>query len=194
MSKKKRRAKKKRRIIKSRSLHNVQEKKPINWIRFSLKTVAVIFALVGFSSAMLSLLPKISLNPGVALYSSNPLDIIFTISNDGPFTIKNITYEIDVRNLSSEGSPKIEMHGNGNIKFVNTEPEITELKTGEKDSFQRTLPIKGNFLLTNKPEIVIDVFFKPYGLFKIKRRFRYLAVKDHNNQWQWIPKATSEKF
>lgn len=193
MSKKKRRTKKKQKISKTKSLHSVKEKKPINWKRFSLKIIAVIFALAGFSSSILSFLPKISLNPEVALYSSNPLDIIFTISNDGPFTIKNITYTIDVRNLSSEGSPKIEMHGNGNINFVKTEPEIHELKAGEKDSFQRILPIKGNFLLTNKPEIVIVVYFRPYGLFKIKRRFRYLAVKDHNNQWQWIPKATSEK-
>ena len=165
------------------------------WFKIMIAIISAIIVLIGFISAILSILPKISLSPGVALNSSSPLDIIFTISNDGPFKIKNITYEVDVLHLSSDGGPEIEMHGNRNIRFVHTEPEIPELRSGEKASFRRTLPIKGNNLLINECEIELVVLFKPSGWpFQKKKRFRYLAVKDHSNQWQWINRATAEEY
>ncbi|MBN2181434.1 MAG: hypothetical protein JW715_05935 [Sedimentisphaerales bacterium] len=165
------------------------------WLKRMITIISVIIALVGLGSAILSFLPKISLSPEVSLNSSNPFEIIFTLSNDGPFKIKNITYEINVLHLSSDGSPNIEMHGNRNVKFVHTEPEIPELKSGEKTSLRRALPIKGNNILINNCEIEIFVSFKPSGWpFKKNRRFRYLAVKDQNNQWHWTHRASSEKY
>lgn len=169
---------------------NVFRKK---WCRTMITVISVIVGLIGLGSAILSYLPKISLSLETVRDSSNPLDTIFTISNNGPFKIKNITYEIAPLHVSSDGG-KIEMHGKRNIKFVHTEPEIPELQPGEKTSFRRTFPIKGDYQLINEPEIEIAVSFKSYGLIPKKKRFRFVAVKDRNDQWQWINKATSEKY
>jgi len=92
-----------------------------------------IITFIGFTG-IIALLPKITLYPGTALYNSNPLDITFTLSNEGLLKIRNINYEI---------------------------------------------------------EILIS--FKTLG-WTFKNRFRYLAEKNINNQWQWTPKASSEKY
>lgn len=168
------------------------EKKGLKKMHTIIGIISFIITIIGFTG-ILALKPNITLSPGAALYNSNPLDIIFTLSNKGYFKITNINYEINILHLSSDGGGKIEMHGNRNIKFVHTEQEIPEIKPGEEASLRRVLPLKGDNISINNCEIEILISFKTFGWQK-KRHFRYLAEKDIKNQWQWTPKASSEKY
>ena len=174
---------------KSKKTNHGSEKKGLKKM---IPIIIGIITFIGFTG-IIALLPKITLNPGTALYNSNPLDITFTLSNEGLLKIRNINYEIDILHLGTDGGGKIEMHGNRNVKFVHTETEIPELKSGEQASLRRTLPLKGDNILINNCEIEILVSFKTLG-WPFKKRFRYLAEKNINNQWKWTPKASSEKY
>ena len=194
MSKKRRPKRKiKKRKYKKQKLKKTNHSSGKKGLKKIIPIILVIIGFIGFTG-ILELLPKITLNPGTALYNSNPLDITFTLSNEGRLKITNINYDIFIDDLSSGGGGKIEMHGNRNIRFTHTEPEKPELEPQEQTSLRRVLPLKGdNILINNNCEIEILVSFKSLG-WPFKKRFRYLAVKDKNDEWQWTPKASSEKY
>ncbi len=141
-----------------------------------------------------SLLPRISVSPGVALDLLNPLDSIFWLSNDGALKIRNIEYKFDILHYDVDGGGKINMHGNRNITFADSRVEkIPELKPAEKTSLRCPSPFKVPDIVVKQCEIEIVVFFRWFG-WRHERRFRYEAVKDQNNQWQWTNRASSEKY
>jgi len=163
------------------------------WFRKVAAVTGAVTVVITLASVP-SLFPRVSVSPGVFLNSLNPLDTIFWLSNDGVLSIRNIEYKYDILHYDVDGGGRIILHGDRNITFVDSSVEtIPELRPAQKTSLRCHSPFKVPDMRVQQCEVEVAVFFRWFG-WPFERRFRYEAVRDRNNEWQWTDRAGSEQY
>jgi hypothetical protein len=163
-------------------------------VKLCIKLVTITFAVIGFVSSIFALFPRVSLIPEAIFDKNNPMKCVFTISNDGFLPIYDLDYEIATLHLDAGG---LQMHGDGNVKIIDSAAHIPKLKASEKASVYSIFRIEGEgVMFKNDPEIQVVIHFRPFvPLFRQTTEFRFIAKQiDDSGKWQWFHKAVEKAY
>ncbi|HEV2315049.1 MAG TPA: hypothetical protein VGR94_07070 [Candidatus Acidoferrales bacterium] len=149
-------------------------------------------AVVGFCLTVYTLFPRVTVQPGAPLKTSDPFGTTLVFSNDGYFAV------IDV-----EFSCKMNFEdANQNIFANDTESNsaysVSRLNPKEETTVGCNFPSPGlQSLRTAAPILRADAtinasFRGSFIPWRTERSFKFQAAKDSNGEFHWIPVATTK--
>jgi hypothetical protein len=154
----------------------------------SWKLVLFFLGLLGTLSGILSLLPKISVEPSPPMQSNNLLTAPFVISNDGFLPMYKVSYFVKLRHIeNAKGGKVITNYERG------MEPSgfsIPSLMPGEKATTGLPNPF-GEPTVSGDIDFVVT--YRPSWLpWEQKKVFRFGGSKESDGKLVWRHRAASE--
>lgn len=151
-----------------------------------------IICVIATALAFFVLFPRVSIVPDKALNIESPLQTIFLISNDGSAPIRSLEYQAIIRRLQSVDGG-IDIRGGNNITIMRTANTIPQLGPNKKTSIISPVPITFGHREIARAEIEFRIKYRTFAWpFWMKNSWYYVALKDSQGQWQWVPKDISE--
>jgi len=130
--------------------------------------------------------------PDKQINVESSLHTTFAISNDGLFSIHNLEYQTHIHQLQSKDS-NLNIQMGSNIFLIRTSNIIPELHANKKSSITSPIPIHFREYEIARAEIEFKIKYKTFAWpFWINDSFYFVAIKDNQGQWQWVPKDISE--
>ncbi|MHB8527047.1 MAG: hypothetical protein ACYDD2_12920 [Candidatus Acidiferrales bacterium] len=149
-------------------------------------------AVVGFLIAVHTLWPRVTVQSGAPLKTSDPFGTTFVFSNVGPLAVMDVQF-----------SCKMDFEdANQNIFANNTEfnraYSVSRLSPNDETTVGCNFPSDGfQSFVTSAPilraDATINVSFRGSFIpWRTERSFKFLAAKDSNGEFHWIPLAATK--
>lgn len=145
-------------------------------LRYLMPTVLALATLSG----LLSYLPRISVVPSFSLDNRNPMGTVFTLTNEGWFTVHAVKFGCLFNSIESQdGRFQIT-----NIEFVAEPSSLGDIAPGG----YMTIPCNRTVEMATKPgtEMTVDISYRPTFVWWRKReRFPFKGELSEDGQWHW---------
>jgi hypothetical protein len=170
-----------------------RREKRIQWIKTHLsrskKLIVGISVVLGIAAAFFALSPHVSVLPLSSLNPSDPFATAFSITNDGPLSIHNVTFTCLLRDVRYP-----ESHSFISNTSVDSEHRtaINIIGARERSTVSCALPItSGQPVLNADMDIVVE--YRPsFWPWRIEQKFRFKTERATDKLLHWFPRADSE--
>jgi len=154
--------------------------------KFGGKLAGWLLASLGFATAYLSLIPRISVSQNQPLDVDDPFSAPFVVSNDGPLGINGLQFSCRIYNIETKGS-----------KISNIETSMLlgakQMEPGERATVpcdtMPMVPPKGP-LVSGDLAVVVS-FRADFTWWRKSRAFRFVAQHTPDGRVYWYPQPFS---